>query len=76
MVGVKRVGRNDEIILVTNTGRTIRFNATTIPVHYRGGLGVKLMGLKDEEEKISGVGVISEDYAEYRVSSGELISLL
>ena len=61
VVGVKRIGGNDEIIIVTNTGRTIRFNATGIPVHLRGGLGVKLMGLKDEEEKISGVGVISEE---------------
>jgi DNA gyrase subunit A len=61
VVGVKQVARNDEIILVTNTGRTIRFNTTSIPMHFRGGLGVKLMGLKDEEEKISGLGVISED---------------
>ncbi|MGD0231577.1 MAG: DNA gyrase subunit A [Syntrophorhabdales bacterium] len=61
VVGVKRVGLNDEIILVTNTGRTIRFNATTIPAHLRGGFGVKLMGLKDDEERISGVGMISED---------------
>jgi len=61
VVGLKRVGPRDEIILVTNTGRTIRFNATSIPVHKRGGLGVKLMGLKDDEEKISGVGMISED---------------
>ena len=29
-------------------------------MHNRGGLGVKLMGLKNEEEKISGVGMISE----------------
>ena len=63
VVGVKQVALNDEIILVTNTGRTIRFNTTSIPIHFRGGLGVKLMGLKDDEEKISGVGVISEDYS-------------
>ncbi len=64
VVGVKQVALNDEIILVTNTGRTIRFNTTSIPIHYRGGLGVKLMGLKDDEEKISGLGVISEDYSD------------
>jgi len=61
VVGLKRVGQNDEIILVTNTGRTIRFNATDVPVHKRGGVGVKLMGLNTEEEKITGVGAISED---------------
>jgi DNA gyrase subunit A len=61
VVGLRRVGPSDEIILVTNTGRTIRFNAAEIPVHLRGGLGVRLMGLKDEEERISGFGTISED---------------
>ncbi len=60
VVGLKRVGPNDEIILITNTGRTIRFNATSIPIHKRGGMGVKLMGL-NEDEKISGVGTISEE---------------
>ncbi len=60
VVGLKSVGPNDEIILITNTGRTIRFNATSIPIHKRGGLGVKLMGL-NEDEKISGVGMISEE---------------
>jgi DNA gyrase subunit A len=60
VVGLKRVGENDEIILVTNTGRTIRFNSNDVPVHKRGGTGVKLMGLNTEEEKISGVGMISE----------------
>ena len=59
VVGMKSVGQNDEIILVTNTGRTIRFNSTSMPVHHRGGMGVKLMGLKDEEERISGVGMIN-----------------
>ena len=61
VVGLKRVGQNDEIILVTNTGRTIRFNSTTVPIHKRGGMGVKLMGLNTEEERISGVGMISEE---------------
>ncbi len=61
VVGAKSVGPSDAVILVTNTGRTIRFNSAEIPVHFRGGLGVKLMGLKDEEERISGFGIISED---------------
>jgi len=61
VVGLKRVSQNDEIILVTNTGRTIRFNSTTVPIHKKGGMGVKLMGLNAEEERISGVGMISEE---------------
>jgi DNA gyrase subunit A len=60
VVGLKRVGTKDEIILVTNTGRTIRFNTADVPVHKRGGMGVKLMGLNTEDEKIVGVGAIGE----------------
>jgi DNA gyrase subunit A len=61
VVGLKGVGPRDEIILVTNTGRTIRFNAADVPVHKRGGMGVKLMNLNTEDEKISGVGAIGEE---------------
>jgi DNA gyrase subunit A len=60
VVGLKCVGPKDEIILVTNTGRTIRFNTADVPVHKRGGMGVKLMGLNTEDEKIVGVGAIGE----------------
>jgi DNA gyrase subunit A len=60
VVCLKRIGLKDELILVTEAGRTIRFNAQTIPVHKRGGMGVKLMGL-GEEEKISGVAIIGEE---------------
>jgi DNA gyrase subunit A len=60
VVGLKQIGPNDEAILITNTGRTIRFEAKSIPAHKRGGTGVKLMGLT-EDEKISGIGMVSED---------------
>jgi DNA gyrase/topoisomerase IV subunit A len=53
------VTETDEIILVTDTGRTIRFTAKSIPVQMRGGLGVKLMDLNGAE-KISGVAIINE----------------
>lgn len=58
VVGLKRVEQH-EIILVTDTGRTIRFNSETVPVHKRGGMGVKLMDLS-EGEKISGIAIINE----------------
>jgi DNA gyrase/topoisomerase IV subunit A len=58
-VCLKRIGPKDEVILVTDTGRTIRFNAETIPGHKRGGMGVKLQDLK-EDEKISGVAIIGD----------------
>ncbi len=60
VVALKRVSETDEIILVTDTGRTIRFNAKSIPVQKRGGLGVKLMEL-NKAEKIGGVAIINEE---------------
>jgi DNA gyrase subunit A len=59
VVAVNKIGDRDEIILVTDTGRTIRFNAHDIPVQQRGGLGVKLMDLQ-EDKTVSSVAVISE----------------
>jgi DNA gyrase subunit A len=60
VVRVKRAGPKDEFILVTDSGRTIRFNLETVSEHNRGGLGVKLMDLAGDE-KIRGVGLIGED---------------
>jgi DNA gyrase subunit A len=60
VVSLKQLGKKDEVILVTDTGRTIRFGADDIPVQKRGGLGVKLMGLR-EEEAISGAAIIGEE---------------
>ncbi len=60
VVRVKRVGPKDEIILVTDSGRTIRFNLETVTEHNRGGLGVKVMDLPGDE-KIRGVGSIGEE---------------
>jgi DNA gyrase subunit A len=60
VVRVKRAGPKDEFILVTDSGRTIRFNLDTVTEHNRGGLGVRLMDLAGDE-KIRGVGLIGED---------------
>ncbi len=60
VVSLKEVSNKDEVILVTDTGRTIRFKTKDIPVQKRGGLGVKLMDLK-EEKRIHGVAVIEEE---------------
>ncbi len=60
VVRVKRVGPKDEIILVTDSGRTIRFNLETVTEHQRGGLGVIVMDLAGDE-KIRGVGSIGEE---------------
>lgn len=60
VVHIKQINQNDEVILVTDTGRTIRFHAANLPVQKRGGIGVKLMDLKDGE-KISDVAIAGED---------------
>ncbi len=57
---MKKVTDNDEVILITDTGRTIRFATKDIPLQNRGGLGVKLMDLQNEKT-ITGVAIIGED---------------
>ncbi len=59
VVGLKKVTDSSEIILVTDTGRTIRFNAKDMPVQNRGGLGVKLMDLEGDKT-ISAVAITGE----------------
>ncbi|MHB8110314.1 MAG: DNA gyrase subunit A [Syntrophorhabdaceae bacterium] len=59
VVSVNRLAEKQDVILVTDTGRTIRFRSSNIPVQKRGGLGVKLMGL-NEGEVISGVAIVEE----------------
>jgi DNA gyrase subunit A len=60
VVSLKQLGVNDDVILVTDTGRTIRFRSQDIPLQGRGGLGVKLMDLR-EKETISSVAIIGEE---------------
>ncbi len=60
VVSLKQLGVNDDVILVTDTGRTIRFRSQDIPLQGRGGLGVKLMDLR-EKEIISSVAIIGEE---------------
>ena len=60
VVSLRQVSDTDEVLLATDTGRTIRFKIQDIPIQKRGGLGVKLMDLK-EGEKISGAVVAAEE---------------
>jgi len=60
VVCLKKVTEKDEVILITDTGRTIRFATKDIPLQNRGGLGVKLMDLQNEKT-ITGVAIIGED---------------
>lgn len=55
VVCLKQVKDDDEVILTTDTGRTIRFRIQDIPVQKRGGLGVKLMDLREAEKIVAAV---------------------
>lgn len=60
VVCVKEVKESDELILITDRGRTIRFKVKDIPIQRRGGLGVRLMDV-NENERIKGVAKVSEE---------------
>ena len=70
VVSLNRLSEKQDVILVTDTGRTIRFRSSNIPVQKRGGLGVKLMGLR-EGEVISGVAIVeaAEDMMEESIDT-------
>ncbi len=59
LVCVKEMTEKDEVILITDKGRTIRFKIKDIPVQKRGGIGVKLMDV-NENEKIKAFAKVSE----------------
>lgn len=60
VVGILQVTDEDDVMLVTNTGRVIRIKAATIPTLSRGTQGVKLMEL-EAEERIVGVARLAEE---------------
>ncbi len=61
VVCLKQVKDDDEVILTTDTGRTIRFRIQDIPVQKRGGLGVKLMDLREAEKIVAAVVTTAMD---------------
>jgi len=73
VVCLRQVSENDEVILTTDTGRTIRFKIQDIPIQKRGGLGVKLMDLKDAEKIVGAVATsaIAEVEAEVEATRTE-----
>jgi len=60
VICVKEMNQKDEVILITDKGRTIRFKIKDIPVQRRGGIGVKLMEV-GENERVVGVAKVSEE---------------
>ncbi len=58
-VGLLQVIDEDEIVIITNTGKLIRTKAKNIPVQGRSTQGVKLMDL-EEGDRIVGIGKVAE----------------
>lgn len=54
VISVKAVSEGDEVILITDKGKTIRLGIDDIPVQRRGGIGVRLMDV-GQNEKLSAV---------------------
>lgn len=58
-VGLLQVKDQDEIMVITNTGKLIRTKVKNIPIQGRSTQGVKLMDL-EEIDRIVGIGLIAE----------------
>ncbi|MCX7794444.1 MAG: hypothetical protein N2257_08615, partial [Thermodesulfovibrionales bacterium] len=58
-VGLLQVKEQDEIMVITNTGKLIRTKAKNIPLQGRSTQGVKLMDL-EEGDRIVSIGLIAE----------------
>lgn len=60
LVAIKMVKNDDQILLSTNQGQTIRTIVENISIIGRSSQGVRLMNLKNEE-KITGITVLDKD---------------
>ncbi|MFN3739419.1 MAG: DNA gyrase C-terminal beta-propeller domain-containing protein, partial [Thermodesulfovibrionales bacterium] len=58
-VGLLQVRDEDEIVIITNSGKVIRTKANNIPIQGRSTQGVKLMDL-EEGDRIVGIGKVAE----------------
>ncbi len=58
-VGVLQVRDEDEIVIITNSGKLIRTKAKNIPVQGRSTQGVRLMDL-EPDDRIVGIGKVAE----------------
>ena len=58
VAGIALVGDDDEVIVVTRRGHTIRFRSSDVGIYSRSARGVRLMILESEDE-VSQVSVVS-----------------
>ena len=60
LVGTLQVGSEEEIMVITNTGRLIRMPVSGVSVYSRSSQGVKLINMSDAREKVVSVALIQE----------------
>ena len=72
LVAIKKVNDDNDLMIITKNGITIRLDAASLRVMGRATQGVRLINLK-EGENIGGVAVVSksDDQAENSTSEGE-----
>jgi len=61
VIGVAQVRDNDEVMLITNTGRILRCRVSGISTMGRVTQGVRLMEMNDAEEKLVAMARLAED---------------
>jgi DNA gyrase subunit A len=61
VIGVAQVRENDEVMLITNTGRILRCRVAGISTMGRVTQGVRLMEMNDAEEKLVAMARLAEN---------------
>jgi DNA gyrase subunit A len=71
-VGARKVRPDQEVILSTDKGQNIRMKVSDISVIGRNTQGVRLINLKDSDEKVTGLAIVDSDDDETNgAASGE-----
>ena len=64
VVGAKKVRPDQEVILSTDKGQNIRMKISDISVLGRNTQGVRLINLKDSDEKVASMAIVDSDEEE------------
>jgi DNA gyrase subunit A len=61
VIGTKKVRTDQEVILSTDKGQNIRMKVSDISILGRNTQGVRLINLKDSDEKVTGMAIVDKD---------------
>ena len=60
LAGALNVSGEEELLVVTRSGQTIRFHSSTVPVHSRATMGVRVIKVEEDDMVASITEIISE----------------